>query len=272
MKNSFADKYGPWALITGGTSGIGEAFSHQVAEKGINIILVARRENLLKSKAEELSKKHGVEVKTIQADLSAAHDYKKVIEATKDLDIGLLIPSAGIENHGVMTGIELERELALIQLNITSTFALTHHFARQMVERKKGGVLLIASIVGQMPNPYMSNYSGSKAYIVNLGTSLHWEMKKKGVDVTVLSPGPTSTPMITMMENTGMDINKAPMSALPPEPVAKVGLEGLGKKPLVIPGFRNNMMVFMSKHIMPTSFAISMGGKMMERVMNPSEL
>jgi len=179
------------------------------------------------------------------------------------------VPAAGIETHGVTTNIDLKRELALIQLNITSVYTLTHYFAGEMVKRGKGGVLLIASMIGHMPNPYLSNYAGSKAYILNFGTSLHWEMKKKGVDVTVLSPGATETPM---MHNTDIDMSKTPISALKPEVVAKYGLDALGNKPVVIPGFKNNMMVFMATRFVSIKAAIKMGGQMMEKALNPKYL
>lgn len=266
---SFKEKYGAWALITGGTSGIGEQIANQVAAKGLNIILVARRLNLLEEKAKEIEQVHGVLVKIVQADLSKQEDITKVIEASSHLEVGLFVPCAGVETHGVTTKIPLEKELALIQLNITSVFVLTHFFAGKMVERGSGGVLLVSSIIGHMPNPYLSNYAGSKAYILNFGSSLHWEMKKKGVDVTVLSPGPTETPM---MENTDIDMSKSPMTYQKPAIVATYGIEALGKKPVVIPGFKNNMMVFMASRVVSTSSAIKMGGEMMEKVLNAKYL
>ncbi len=265
---TFKEKYGDWAVITGGTSGIGEAAAHFIAKEGINIVLVARRKNVLDSKASDITSKHGVQVKTIQADLSLSKDYEKVVSDTNDLQVGLFIPCAGIENHGVTTTIPLERELALIQLNVTSTFILSQHFASKMVQRRKGGILLVASLIGHMPNPYFSNYAGSKAYVVNFGTSLHGEMKKKGVDVTVLSPGVTDTPM---SKSEDIDWSKAPFSIMSPEKTAQLGLNGLGKNPLVIPGRKNRIMMFITTRLTPLKIAIKMGGKMTEKVM-PSVL
>jgi len=265
---SFKQKYGSYALITGGTSGIGEEMTKQLAEKGLNIVLVARRQNLLDEKAAALKTKYGVDVKTIQADLTKNEDIQKVIDGTKYIEVGLLIPCAAIENHGLMTKINLEKELALIQLNVTTTYILTHHFANKMVERKRGGILLVSSIIGHMPNPYFSNYAASKAYVLNLGTSLNGELKKYGIDVSVLSPGPTDTPMVT---NSDMDITKLPMTVQSPQYVAQVGLNALRKKPVVIPGFKNNMMVT-TTNIMPIKFAIKMGASMVEKVLDPDQL
>ena len=264
----FKDKYGPWALVTGGTSGIGAEFVDQLAEKGLNIVLVARRQNLLDEKTAELKNKYGVEVKSIQADLTKSEDLQIIKDGTSSLEVGLLIPCAALENHGLMTKLSLEKELAMIQINITATYTLAHHFAGKMIERKRGGILFVSSMIGHMPNPYFSNYAGSKAYILNLGTSLNGELQRYGVDVSVLSPGPTETPMLT---GTDMDTSSLPMSVQTPQYVAKVGLDALGKKPVVIPGFKNNLMVTMT-NMMPVKVAIKKGADMIGNALDPAWL
>lgn len=265
---NYKQKYGSYALVTGGTSGIGAEFCTQLAEKGLNIVLVARRQNLLDEKAAELSQKYKIDVKTIQADLTLNADIQKVIEGTKELEIGLLIPCAALETHGLSAKIDLQKELAMIQLNVVTAFTLSHHFSQKMIERKRGGILFVSSMIGHMPNPYFSNYAATKAYILNLGASLNGELKKHGIDVSVLSPGPTETPMLT---GSDMDITKLPMSVQSPSYVAKVGLDALGKKPVVIPGLKNNVMVTMT-NMMPTKVAIKMGADMVEKVLDPAML
>lgn len=263
---SFREKYGPWAVITGGTSGIGEEMTKIVASKGVNIVLVARRQEVLTEKANILKGEYGIEVKTVSADLTKNDDLEKVLNETNELEVGLLIPNAAIENHGFMMDIELDKELATIQMDITSVFKMTHHYGKKMAERGRGGILLVSSMIGHMPNPYFSNYAGIKAYIANLGFSLNYEMKKKGVDVTVLSPGPTDTPMLRSAGG-GMDISKMPMTIQKPDYVARLAIEGLGKKPHVIPGFKNTFMLRMTK-MMKTLKQINGGGKMMDKVMS----
>ena len=202
---TYKEKYGKYALITGGTSGIGAAFADQLAQKGLNIVLVARRENLLQSKATELIQKYKIDVKTIQADLTKTEDFNKIFYATENLELGLVIACAGMENHGLFTKIDSLKLINEIQLNITSLMAITHHFVKKMMPRKRGGVLLVSSMIGHMPNPYFSNYAGTKAFVLNFGTSLNGEMKKYNIDVTVLSPGPTNTPMnIACRANTSL--------------------------------------------------------------------
>lgn len=265
---TFKTKYGKWAIVTGGTSGIGAEFANQLAEKGLNIVLVARRQPVLDEKAAQLKSEFNVDVITIQADLTKNEDLLKVIDGCFDLEIGLLIPCAAIENHGLITKLTLKDELALIQLNVTATYALTHHFAGEMIKRKRGGILFVSSMIGHMPNPYFSNYAASKAYVLNLGTSLNGELKKYGIDVSVLSPGPTETPMLN---GTDMDASKLPMSVQKPGYVATIGLNALGNKAVVIPGFKNNMMVT-TTNMMPTNVAIKMGANMIEKVLDPDLL
>jgi uncharacterized protein len=243
MDTKFKNKYGDWALITGATSGIGAELTSQIAAKGINIVLVARKEKELADHATSLQKRYGIKTKYVSADLATTEGIEKVKQIEEK--IGLLVIAAGIEVNGAFEKTSLESELKLIQINVVATLQLTHHFSKAMIERKKGGILLISSLSGHMPNPYLSNYAGSKAYVLNLGASLYGELKSKGIDVSILSPGLTNTPMVA---DNGIDWSKTPMQAMEPSVVAEIGLKGLGKRLLSIPGRKNKFMAFMSKH------------------------
>ena len=263
MKTSHIKNYGPWALVVGGTSGIGAAIAEELAKSGINLILTARNENVLQQQADQLTNRHQVYVHTLSVDLSEQDGYQKIIDFTQEYDIGLFVPSTALENNGRFTEIKAEDELKLLHVNVISVYALTHHFARKMKHNNRGGILLITSLPGIMPSPYFSNYAGSKAYVQNLGLSLSWEMKPYNVDVSILVPGPTSTPML---EGTGVDFSKTPMAIMSPQDVAKTALKGLGRKTVIIPGMKNRVTAFMLKYIMSTKQAISMNGKLMEKV------
>ncbi len=262
------EKYGPWALITGGTSGIGKALAEQLAESGLNLILVARRKPLLEQVATELKNRFHIHVKTIQADLSDPTAVDTLKTELQDFNIGLFIPNAAVENHGDFVDSSLERENLMMQLNIISPMQLAHHFGQKMAERGKGGILFVSSTLGYSGVPYFANYAASKAYILSLGEGLSYEFKAKGVDVTVLSPGLTDTPMAG---NLGMDIHKAPFPVMTPEDTATAGLKALGKRPSVIPGVQNNLMSFMSKHIMTRKANVSMFGSMLKKMLNSEQ-
>jgi len=113
-----------------------------------------------------------------------------------------------------------------------------------MVQNSKGGIILVASLSGYMPNPYFANYAGTKAYMLNFGASLYGEVKPKGVDVTILSPGLTNTPMT---KDNGVDGSKTPKQTMSPKQVAQTAVNALGKNLIAIPGTKNNLMAAMAK-------------------------
>lgn len=265
---NYKEKYGEYALITGGSSGIGKAIAKELASKGLNLILVARREEELQQAAKEIKAEHLIDVVLISADLLTDEGIQTVKEKSEKYKVGLLIPAAGLEVNGAFEKNNLEKELRVIKLNVTVTMELTHYFLQKMIPRKKGGILLIASLSGHMPNPYFANYAGTKAYVLNFGASLYAELQPKGVDVTVLSPGLTNTPMTA---DNGIDWSKTPMQALPPEKVAKTAVNALGKKLIAIPGFKNKMMGVMAKHT-PFQMASKMGKKLMDKAISPSKI
>lgn len=265
---NYKEKYGEYALITGGSSGIGKAIANELAQKGLNLILVARREEELQQTAKEIKAKHQIDVVCVSADLLTDQGMQTLKEQSEKYTVGLLLPAAGLEVNGAFEKNNLEKELRVIKLNVTVTMELTHYFLQKMIPRKKGGILLVASLSGHMPNPYFANYAGTKAYVLNFGASLYAELQPKGIDVTVLSPGLTATPMTA---DNGVDWSKTPMQALPPEAVAKSAVNALGKKLIAIPGFKNKMMGAMAKHT-PYQMGAKMGKKMIEKALNQSKL
>lgn len=266
---TFNEKYGKYALVTGASSGIGKALAIEVAKKGLNVVLVARGIAELEATKKEITAKYKVDVQTVSADLGNPESIEALIAATNQFEIGLFIPTAGMETNGLFTKISLERELAVIQINVVSTLQLTHHFTKKMIERKRGGVLLVSSLSGHMPNPYFANYAGAKAYILNFGLSLYAELRGKNIDVSILSPGLTNTPMA---KNTGMQWDKTPMKPMEASEVAAIAISKLGKVVSIVPGGRNKMMAFMAKFMTPFAMGSRVNEKMMRKAMDPSKL
>ncbi|NRB38910.1 MAG: SDR family NAD(P)-dependent oxidoreductase [Pseudomonadales bacterium] len=262
MKN-FKQKYGPWALITGASTGIGRAISEQVAQQGLNIVAVARNQNNLDALKNQLENAYGIEVKTISADLSLSESNHDIVQQTADLDIGLLIPNAGIENNGPFINNALEDEHKMLLLNTVSPMMLSHLFAQRFAKRGGGGILLTASLFAYQGVPFVSNYSASKAYILSLGEALNVELKPQGIDVTVLSPGLTDT---AMTQNMAVDFNKMPITKHQPNIVALVGLQALGKKATVVPGFINKFYAWENR-LIPRSWPVKLFGLLIKRAM-----
>jgi len=263
MKNLKA-RYGDWALVTGGTSGIGAELVRRFAKAGMNIVLVARTQTALDAMASAVIRDHKVEVRCVAADLSQPGGTDAVIEATRDIEIGLMVPCAAIENSGYFIDRPLAEQMALVQMDVVAPMVLTHHFGAAMARRGRGGILLVSSMSGWMPQPYMANYGAAKAYILSLGAALYEEMKDKGVDVSVLSPGPTDTPMAA---GTGIDFESMGMKIMKPGAVADIGIAALGKRGAAIAGVRNKMMAFMMIRLMPRQKVGGMFKKMMGKAL-----
>ncbi len=263
---AFREKYGPWALVTGSSAGIGEAFAWILAERGINLILVARNRERLEQKASEILAQHPtIQIHTHQADLSLAGTDDALIQSTAGLEIGLVIPNAAMETNGSFLKNNFEDEKRLIQLNISAPAHIAHHYGRLMSQRGHGGILFVSSIAGYGPTPYLANYGASKAYIMSLGESLYYELKPLGIDVLVLSPGLTDTPLAS---NSGIAWEKLYVPYMDTDTTALIGLKALGKKSSVIPGRTNWLLIFVRKYIFNRAVNIAVYGHFLERAIS----
>lgn len=228
-----------YILLTGASSGIGYEMANQLAAKSLNLILVARTETKLQQMQAELTNKYGILVQYFVADLSdvnAAKDlYKKVQQ--ENLLVTHLVNNAGVGNYGNFIETSLEEELNMIQLNISSLVVLTKLFSKDMVSRKSGRIMNVASVVAFLPMPYFSVYSATKAFVKAFSETLDAELDGTGVTVASLYPGTVDTGFTTNeMQSTNLHKTK-PMH---PKEVAVQGvkhlLEGNGKK---VVGFQN---------------------------------
>lgn len=256
MPASLKARYGEWALVTGGHSGIGFELSDQLAAAGVNLVIAARTQSALDEAASKLKQAHGVEVRTVAADMSSEAGVEKVIAACAELEIGLLVANAGVEQHGHFVAMDAKKLSGMVGLNVMAPTMLAHHFGAAMVKRGRGAILLTSSIIGWNPTPYFSAYCATKAYVNMLGESLSAELAEHGVDVSVISPGATETPMIA---NSGMDMAKAPFPLGKPRDVATVGLRALGSSANAIPGLANRVMVCLQTRLFPRALVGAMG-------------
>ena len=165
----FIEKYGSWAIVTGANAGIGKAIATELAARGINIVGVARRQSLLDELQQELSRDYGVEVRTIKADLTEPASISKIELATSDLDVGLVVPNAGVELNGTFIHSSLEANEKMLQLNVTAPMQMAKIFGAKMARRGRGGILFISSLFGYQGTPHVANYAATKAYILSLG-------------------------------------------------------------------------------------------------------
>jgi uncharacterized protein len=227
--NDFKQKYGTWAVVTGASDGIGQSIAVELATKGINLVLVARRQAKLEQHALELQQQYGIQTRVVAADLSLPAEIERVLTTTALLEVGLLVASAGFGTSGQLIRNSVQDELAMLDLNCRTVLAMTHHFAQRFATQKRGGIILFGSLVGFQGVARAANYAATKAYIQSLGEGLHIELAPLGVDVLVSAPGPVTTGFETRA-------NMKPGNSATPQEVAKSTLAALGRKITVRPG------------------------------------
>lgn len=240
----FKQRYGPWALITGASAGLGELFARRLASQGLNLVLTARREDRLQSLGQQLENEYGIETRSIAVDFGSDQLLNTIGQQTQDLDIGLLVNNAGFTNSGDFLDNSLDQELLLVHVNVRAPMLLAHHFGRLMRERGRGGIIFSASIAGFAPIPFWANYSASKSYDLFLAEALAEELKPNGVDVLALCPGATRTEFSTY---TGF---LASIFAMQPEKVVDQALNRLGKRHTTVVGWLN-LLTVMSYRLVP---------------------
>lgn len=229
------DKYGPWAVITGASDGIGRAIAHRAAGDGLNVVLAARSAGKLEELAAELSRAHGVQTRVVPVDFSQPNGAPTLLDAIGDLDVGLAVLAAGFGTIGPLAEASTTDELEMIAVNVTAVAQLAQAFAQQMIGRGSGGMVLFGSVLGWQGVPGQANYSATKAYVQALAEGLHGELKPQGVDVLCVAPGPVHTGFAT---RAGMDL----ASATTPDVVAKATWAALGKRVTVVPGLQAKVM------------------------------
>jgi short-subunit dehydrogenase len=255
---TFKERYGPWALVTGASSGIGAEFARQLAGIGLNLILVARRKQRLEDLARQLESTNKIAVQTIAADLSRADFLPLIASAIDSIEVGLLVNNAGFGLAGEFLDHEIEKELALLDVNCRVPLVLTHVIGRQMAQRKRGGVIFVSSVSGFVATPFEAHYAASKAYELFLAEALGFELKKKGVEVLALCPGSTDTEFHAVA-------GSRPVAAMPVAPVVEAAIRQLGKKPVAIPFWRNRLLVYMLKFT-PRRLHTYVAGRVMQRI------
>ncbi len=249
------ERYGPWAVVTGASSGIGRELARTLADCGVNLMLAARRENPLSEVSRE-ARAAGVEARTLPVDLGAPAGVAALLDAARDMDVGLLVAAAGFGSGGPFLQSNLRDELDMIQVNCSALLALTHHFAPRFRARGRGGILLLSSMVAFQGAPYAANYAATKAYVQSLAEALHVELKPQGVDVLAAAPGPTRS---GFAERANMQMGLA----LEARDMAAPILRALGRKSTVLPGGLTKLLVA-SLATLPRSGKVRVLGKVMQ--------
>jgi uncharacterized protein len=250
-------RFGPWAVITGASSGIGKEFARQIAASGIHVALVGRREPLLRTVGAECTQASGVQHRIIPLDLSEPDFLPVLADTTRDLDVGLVVSNAGTGNPGEF--LKLDRQLlqATLRLGTMAHLDIAHHFGQKLGERRRDGIILAGAMGAENGVPCMANDGAAKAYVHSLGEALHYEFKPLGVYVTVLAAGFTDT---AVLEKFGLDPKTMPMKPMSVEQCVSEGLSGLRKnRSRIVPGRLNRIL----NALVPASFARKMEAELL---------
>lgn len=253
------ETFGPWALVTGASSGIGREFARQLAAHGFDLVLAARRGAELNALAAELEERRGVRCRPVVVDLARPGGAEAIGETTGDLDVGLVVSNAGTGTPGDFLRADLEDLHAVIHLNVVAHADLAHHFGRRLVRRGRGGLLLVGALGALQGIPYMAHAGGTKAYVESLGNGLHVELRRHGVHVTVLVPGPTDTPVLAKF---GIAPDELPMKPISAERCVAEALRALAaNRATIVPGARMRLL----HAVVPSSLSRRMMARMFAR-------
>ncbi|HEX7822979.1 MAG TPA: SDR family NAD(P)-dependent oxidoreductase [Sphingobium sp.] len=231
MTSDFRALHGPVALVTGASSGIGRAFAEELAGRGFDLVLAARRIDRLEVLAERLEGRNGISVMPLEVDLADPTAAARILEATATLDIGLVVSNAGLGTKGPFEQDDPAVMAEMLMVNCHATMMLAHGFVPRLKARGKGGIILTSSVEGLIGCPYSAVYSATKAFVNALGEALWGELTPEGIDVLTLCPGATESEAAARQ---GLD--PATMTdQQTPEEVAKLALDNLRNGPIFIP-------------------------------------
>ncbi len=226
--DAFTEHYGPVALVTGASSGIGRSFAGLLAARRFDVVLVARRVERLDELASRLERQYGVRVKVCQTDLSEATAAQQVLDATSSLDIGLVISNAGFGFKGAYASCDPRVMADMLMVNCNTPMQLAHGFVPRLRKRAKGGIIFTSSVEGLIGCPYSTAYSATKALVNALGEGLWAELQPEGIDVLTLCPGATESESAGLQ---GIDISTL-RNVMPSDEVARLALDNIQNGPV----------------------------------------
>lgn len=228
-QGEFLYRYGPWAVVTGASDGIGRSFAIALARRGADLILVARREWELELLADNLRREYAVRCRVVAADLSTAGGIAAAVRGCAQEDVGLVVAAAGYGTSGPFLEGDIENELGMLRVNCGAVTSLSWHFGRRFAARGRGGLILMSSIVAFQGVPGSAHYAASKSYVQTLAEGLGAEWGSRGIDVLAVAPGPVNT---GFAKRARLNMSKAES----PDVVAEQSLNALGRAGTVRPG------------------------------------
>ena len=261
---NFSERYGSWGIVAGASEGLGAEYARGLAARGVNLVLIARRRDLLKTLAAQLTSKHGIRTKLVVQDLAAPDAAEQIVRQTMDLDVGLLVYNAAYSAVGPFLDRSMDEHLQEIHTNVHSPLKLTYLLSQRFLARGRGGIVLMASLSAFQGSAYIATYAATKAFNIVLAESLWEEWRTQGVDVLVCISGAVLTPnyVASQPRKTGGLEDRT----IPPEQVVQEALDALGRQPYVIPGRINRVASFVMRYLVPRKLGIMFMGRTLRRM------
>ena len=251
----FKEKYGPYALIAGGSYGLGAAFAEAIARRGVNLVLVARDEVRLKATAAHLRETYGIDVIALAADMADFDNVKRRIGAL-DVSIGLLVYDAAFAPIGLFENTSEDHLALAAAVNVKGPLLLTKLLSAPMIERQRGGIVLMSSLAGGQGSPHLAAYAATKSFNAILAEGLWKELKPHGIDVLACCAGAILTPGYQQAEKA-----KPAPGTMKAADVAERTLNALGRGPIVVPGAVNKVGRFVLTRLVSRRAAIAIMSK-----------
>jgi short-subunit dehydrogenase len=264
MDPQFRERYGEWAIVTGASSGIGEAFAHTLAARGLRPLLVARRPEELRRVAEAVEARHGVACDMLALDLADPSFVDALVRACDGRDVGLVVGNAAYNPAGAFADMSRETLMRMLDVSDRANVLLAEAFLPRLAARGRGGFLLVGSTEGFIGTPWSAAYSATKAFLLSFGEALWGEYREKGVDVLVLIAGATDTPLFA-----SRDLGDMKVRVMSPYEVAEIGLGHLGDGPSVVAG-RGNQWTYRIMRRLPRKWVIEKTGPVVRAMVKRS--
>lgn len=250
--DAFKQRYGPYALVAGGSYGLGAAFAEAIARRGVNLVLIARHEDKLESTAARLREAYDVDVICLAVDLARFDQVKQRLGAL-EVPVGLLVYDAAFAPVGLFEDMNEEQLALTTDVNVRAPLLLAKLVSTAMLDRRRGGLVLMSSLAGAQGSPHIAAYAATKAFNAILAEGLWRELKPHGIDVVACCAGAIDTPGYSQAEK-----SKAAPGTLAARDVAERTLKALGRGPLVVPGTTNKIGRFVLTRLLSRRAAIGM--------------
>ena len=247
---SFAERYGPWAVVAGASEGLGAAFATELARRGLHVVLVARRRAPLDALADRLRSECRVETLTLALDLADANSVDALEQGIGDRNIGLLVMNAAYVPIGPFGDVAEDHLAQAVSVNCSTTVRLTRRLLPRMAERGSGGCVVVSSLAGLQGSPMLTTYAATKAFGLTLAEGLWHEFAPRGVHVVGCAAGAIGAPKLDAVKQ-----RRAP-GTMSPEAVARITVDSLGRGPRVVPGFTNRIAAVVMGRCLPRALAV----------------